>query len=267
MNDNQFELKGYLERIRYGSVLDTSIECLTSLHSAQLYTIPFENLDIHLGKSIDLAPDKLIQKLVYDKRGGYCFELNGLFLMALQAIGFDARPLLGRVHITGKPTGRGHQVTLVEIDGEQWVVDVGFGGDTPRCPIALTDNAQFKLKDQTLRIGKSREFGFMLQIQKNSMWENLYSFDLGHVYPGDIEYGNYYTSTSPNSVFVNARIAVRPTKAGTLTLFNNTFKKVISDAESCVEISHGQEYIEVLEKQFGIKLDHEPDALMALFTQ
>ena len=84
MNDFKFDREAYLKRINYKNDLTVSIECLRQLHYAQLFTIPFENFDIVLGKGIDLEPAKLFDKLVHHRRGGYCFELNGLFLMALQ---------------------------------------------------------------------------------------------------------------------------------------------------------------------------------------
>ncbi len=133
----EFDRNTYLQRINYSGETTPTSDTLKALHHAQLYNIPFENFDIQLGRGIDLAPGAIFEKLVHQVRGGYCFELNGLFLMALQAFGFDVRPLLGRVHITGTPTGRGHQIELVTIEGEQWIADVGLGVGTPRAPIPL----------------------------------------------------------------------------------------------------------------------------------
>lgn len=97
------------------------------------------------------------------KRGGYCFELNGLFLMALKYFGFDARPLLGRVHVTGTPTGRGHQVELITIEDTLWIADVGFGEDTPAAPIPLELNRPTTLARQTVRLVDDERFGIMVQ--------------------------------------------------------------------------------------------------------
>ena len=91
------------------------------------------------------------------------------------------------VHITGEATGRGHQVSLVTINGKQWIADVGFGRDTPRAPVPLEINAPVELQNQMLRIIESKEFGFMLQKLEADIWKDLYSFDLGHVCQGDIQ--------------------------------------------------------------------------------
>lgn len=261
MADIEFDLNLYLSRIRHSLDVGPTLECLRSLHRAQHYAIPFENFDIQLDRSIDLALDTLFRKLVLGSRGGYCFELNGLFLAALQKIGFEARPLLGRVHISGEATGRGHQISLVTIDSQPWIADVGFGADTPRCPLPLETDTPISFGGLTLKIIESDEFGFMVQAHKEGIWRNLYSFDLEHVFPGDIEYGNHYTSTHPSSIFVVARIAVLPQESGYLSLFDNTLTSVTADRNESSVIEDGESYLDVLEKKFGIKLDSSFDTL------
>jgi len=107
MDDTVFAPDLYLARLHYAGSVRPTEDRLEVLHRAQAYTIPFENFDILLGRGIALEPAALCDKLVRRARGGYCFELNGLFLLALRAFGFDARALLARVHLTGTPTGRG----------------------------------------------------------------------------------------------------------------------------------------------------------------
>ena len=153
--ESLFNSTRYLERINCNSSPKPTFEFLKEIHNAQLYTIPFENFDICLNRVINLEPAAIFEKLVRKARGGYCFELNGLFLMALKSFGFDARALLGRVHITGVPTGRGHQVSLVTIDGNQWILDVGFGAETPQVPIPLRFNQPITCEGQILRLVES----------------------------------------------------------------------------------------------------------------
>ncbi|SRR5579884_1899960 len=97
MSESSLRLDAYLERIRYDGPLSPSIETLCRLHRAQVMNIPFENLDLFLGRSIQLDSASLMSKLVEGRRGGYCYELNGLFLMVLQRLGFSVTPLAGRV--------------------------------------------------------------------------------------------------------------------------------------------------------------------------
>ncbi len=121
----KFDTTAYLQRLRLSESISPTTKGLRTLQRAQFFNIPFENFDIQLGRGIDLDPARLFDKLVHHPRGGYCFELNGLFLMALRAFEFEARPLLARVHTSGEPSGRGHQLALVDLDDrhgwQMWV--------------------------------------------------------------------------------------------------------------------------------------------------
>jgi N-hydroxyarylamine O-acetyltransferase len=264
MNKQDFDHYAYLQRINYDGEIIPTLGQLKALHHAQLYTIPFENFDVLLGRDINLEPGTLFHKLVHKRRGGYCFELNGLFLMALKAFGFDARALLGRVHITGTPTGRGHQIELVTLQGTQWIADVGFGGETPRAPIPLELNQPTIHDGQTVRLVSSDRFGIMLQTLKGDQWQDLYSFDLGHVCPADIDYGNHFNSTHPSALFTFARVAALPIHNGVITLFNNTLTKVTEGKEHVRELAEGQAYLDALKTHFGIELDGSYEDLRPL---
>lgn len=264
MNKQDFDREAYLQRINYDGEITPTLDQLKALHHAQLYTIPFENFDILLGRGINLEPRALFNKLVHKRRGGYCFELNGLFLMALKAFGFDARPLLGRVHITGTPTGRGHQIELVTLQGRQWIADVGFGSDTPRAPIPL-ELDQPKIHDgQKIRLIDADHFGIMVQAFKEDEWQDLYSFDLSHVCSADIDYGNHFSSTHPSSIFTFARVAALPVHDGVIAIFDTTLKRTISGKEEVQELAEGQAYLDALKTHFGIELDAPYEMLRPL---
>ena len=264
MTTFEFNRGAYLQRINYSGETPPTLRTLKALHHAQLYTIPFENFDIQLGRGIDLTPGAIFAKLVRQMRGGYCFELNGLFLMALKAFGFNVRPLLGRVHITGTPTGRGHQIELVTIEGKQWIADVGFGAGTPRTPIPLEMDRPASHDGQTVRLVNSDLWGIMLQVLIDDQWMDLYSFDLGHVCQADIEYGNHFTSTHPSSLFVFARVAALPVERGVFTLFNNTFKRTLAGRDEEMELEEGQTYLDALKSHFGIELNAPYESLRPL---
>jgi len=264
MDDFEFEVDAYYRRINYTGETAPTVKTLKALQHAQFYTIPFENFDVQLGRGISLEPEAIIEKLVHKRRGGYCFELNGLFLMALKSIGFDARALLARTHVAGTPSGRGHQIELIKIQGKQWIADVGFGGDTPRAPIPLELNQPTMHDGQKVRLVDAEHFGIMLQILKDDQWIDLYSFDLGHVCLADIDYGNHFTSTHPNSLFVFARVAALPVENGVVTLFNRTLKRTIHGNEGVQELAEGQAYLDALKNHFGIELDAPYEKLRPL---
>ena len=264
MSEQGFKLDEYLARLNYSGAVQPTEDRLEALHRAQFFTIPFENFDILLGREISLEPEVLFDKLVNRPRGGYCFELNGLFLMALRAFGFDARPLLARVHVAGVPSGRGHQIALVTLKDRQWITDVGFGKQNLRAPLPL-ELDQPKTRDgNTFRFRDAEHCGTMLQYSTGSGWQDLYSFDLGHVYPADIAYGNYYTSTNPNSFFTFVRVAALPVDGGAITLFNNTLQTVSAEKAQEEELAEGQAYLDALKTHFGIELDAPYEALTPL---
>lgn len=264
MDNTIFALDAYLERLRYSGSVQPTEDGLEGLHRAQAYTIPFENFDILLGRGVLLEPAAIFDKLVGQARGGYCFELNGLFLMALQSLGFNARALLARVHITGTPTGRGHQLLLVSLRGREWIADVGFGGPGLRAPIPFELNHPVTQDGQTFRLVEAEPFGVMLQTLQNTQWQNLYSFDLGHVVPADIAYGNHFTSTHPSSFFTFARVAALPTPHGRIALFNCTLRTVTGGVEQVQELEEGQPYLDALKAHFGIELGVPYEALRPL---
>lgn len=264
MDTPTFSLDAYLARLNYSGSVQPTEAGLEVLHRAHAYAIPFENFDILLGRGITLEPRALCHKLIHQARGGYCFELNGVFLMALQAIGFEARALLARVHLVDPPTGRSHQLLLVTMQGKQWIADVGFGGPGLRAPIPFELNRIATQDGQSFRVVEAGPYGVMLQTLANGEWQNLYSFDLGHVFPNDILYGNYFTSTHPNSFFTFARVAALPTPNGRVSLFNQTLRILSSDGEQVRELGEGQVYLDALKTYFGIELNAPYEAIRSL---
>ncbi len=257
-----FNTQNYLKRLQLTSPPSIDEIGLKALQKAQQSCIPFENFDIPAGQGINLAAEHVFNKLVNQQRGGYCFELNALMLMALQQFGFQARALLARVHLGDRPSGRSHQLCLVELDGEQWIVDTGFGSQTPRAPLPLRLDEVLETDLQTFRFIADDRFGYLLQSHINGNWEDLYSFDMQHVCENDLEYGNHCTSTMPTSTFVTSWVGCLRTENGQKTLLNLTYKEVDGDQTVIKELTPGIEYLAVLEQQFGIKLDCAYESLM-----
>ncbi|GHA53483.1 arylamine N-acetyltransferase [Photobacterium aphoticum] len=249
---NHALLSAYLQKIQFESDITVDLNTLFALHQQQHRTIPFENLDIVNGQAVTLDEDAIFEKLVNNHRGGYCFELNGLLHRVLKAVQFDVVKTLGRVHVSGTPTGRGHLVNIVTLDNQQWLVDAGFGASTPRTPLPLKLNQVLNTDTQTFRFVHDAQFGFMLQCMENEEWQNLYSLDMNEVCQGDLEYGNHYASTSPHSLFTNNLIAIARTAQGNVTLFNDRLK--ITDAGTTTEklIQDETQYNHILKMHFGI---------------
>lgn len=267
MDISAFKPLQYLKRIHHSGRVRLTEDGLEDLHRAQVCTIPFENFDVLLGRGISLEPATVFNKLVRKSRGGYCFELNGLFLMALQAFGFKARALLARVHRHGTPSGRGHQISLVTIQGRDWISDVGFGSPHLPAPIPLEIGYSATLDGREFRLAEAGPFGTMLQTLNDGLWQNLYSFDEGYVCQMDIAYGNHYTSTHPDSFFTFARVAALPSPGGRVSLYDRTLRINTSETDQVTELEEGQTYLDALKTHFGIELEIPYDALPPIRAQ
>ena len=248
----EFPLADYLQRIGLDSVPAADRQGLSQLHHAQFFSIPFENLDIQLGRLIKLDSRSLIDKLIYKKRGGYCFELNGLLLMALETLGFSARPLLARVHLEDPPSGRTHQVNAVQLGSETWLIDAGFGAGGPRFPMLMKDGWSHMQGGVGFRVLRKEPYGWIVQSWESS-WKDSYSFEEGWVSGPDIEVANFYTSHSPQSHFTTMRTVSKPTDNGRTSLQNQVLTILHGDSEQVREVEES-ETLDVLAREFGLNL-------------
>ncbi|QIZ78773.1 arylamine N-acetyltransferase [Ferrimonas lipolytica] len=245
-------LAEYFSRIGLDNKVDLTLAGLTRLHRYQHRSIPFENLDVIAGLPIKIEAGAIHKKLVQDKRGGYCQELNGLLYNVASALGFEARVLLGRVHLGKEPSGRGHRVTMVTIDKQQWLVDCGNGAFTPRAPLPIVMGQELKTDIQTFRFVADEHFGYLLQLKSSGNWSSIYSLDMSHVCQSDLEYGNHYTSTSPYSLFTRNSMAVLPIENGTVTLFNRTLRVTEKGHTTVIILADEDAYLQALADYFGL---------------
>jgi N-hydroxyarylamine O-acetyltransferase len=262
-----FDREAYLNRIGLDENVSSTENGLEALHRAQTYNIPFENFDIHLDRGISLEPQILFNKLVKHQRGGYCFEQNYLFGMALDAFHFERRPLLARVHYSGELTPRAHLINLVHFGDRDWITDVGFGSVQLRAPIPLERDRIVTNDGLEFRLIESENFGNMLQASEDGKWKNMYSFDLEHVWPIDIEMGNHYTSTHPDFFFTKVRVAVRTNPFGKITLMDFCLREISEGQETEITLEPGPAYLELLETKFGIFIDAPYEALKPTFYE
>jgi N-hydroxyarylamine O-acetyltransferase len=230
--------------------------------------IPFENLDVIVGRKINLNYKNLYNKIVTNERGGYCFELNILFSQLLKAIGFTPKPVLGRVWLRNpkKIPPRNHLAHLIEIDYKVYVTDVGFGGLTTRIPLDINETAEINDKDGVVRILPFGENQFMLQRKVDNDWSNQYSFENVDISEEDIEISNYYMSTNHNSHFIKDNFIGKFTQNGRVGLFNTQMS--IRNGINTIDKKHipyGSEWIETLKTKFGLRLDFSQKELNKLF--
>lgn len=229
MTDARFELDRYLDRIGLAAAPRADLAGLVAVHSAQLRAVPFENLDILLCGGVDIDPSAVFDKLVSRRRGGYCFECNGLLCDALRAIGFDAELRLGRVVLDradGPVPGRTHAIVEVRIAGDAYIADAGFGGPTPRGPVPLREGGtrDDDAGQGAWRLRRAPAFGWrMSRIEPGRPPRDLYVFDQTTVHPADVAVGNHWTSTHPSCHFTQRLMAVRHTADGRIALSGRRF--------------------------------------------
>ncbi|MGH8995864.1 MAG: arylamine N-acetyltransferase family protein [Acidimicrobiales bacterium] len=176
-----------------------------AIHRAHATSIPFENLDPATGTAVSLDVDRLEDKLVARRRGGYCFEHNLLLKAALKSVGIhDVTPMLARVRQGGnsRPRPRSHLILRVVVDGAAWHADVGFGGDTLLDPIPFGAGAEVEQSGWRYRTVEDGP-EVVLQTWREGAWIDLYGFVPEPAEPIDIDVANWYTCTNPRSPFVS----------------------------------------------------------------
>ena len=256
----------YFGRIGHAGPTRPDRDTLEALHRAHRFAIPFENLDIPLGRGISLRPERLFDKLVVQRRGGYCFEQNALFLEMMRTIGFEARPVLARVWLAaeGVPP-RTHTFNLFDVGGEALLVDVGFGGSFVP-PLLLAAGAEAATSDGARhRLSEHPDHGWMLERDGGEGWQPQYSFTLDAVWPADLETANHFTATGPGTRFTTLRIASAPTEDGYVSLIDRTLTTSRLGRSEAQEIAEADDYRRVLEERFGLTLAPSEVAALGLF--
>ena len=259
------QLDAYLRRIG-AATAGSGRETLVAVQRAHRLAVPFENLDIPLGRGIDIRPDRLFDKIVERRRGGYCFEQNALFLGMLRALGFEARPLLARVWLMAESTPpRTHTLNLVEVDGAQHIADAGFGGGyTPPMPLRADEVATSE-DGVRHRLRRDPEHDWMLERDAGTGWAPQYSFTIERVWPADLEAANHWTSTRPNTRFTTLRIVSKALPDGYASLVERTLTLSRGGGAEVSEIEDVESYRSTLANGFGLDLTPEEVGALGLF--
>jgi N-hydroxyarylamine O-acetyltransferase len=257
------DLDGYLRRLDTKPAERADLPELTRLQRAHRAVLPFENLDIMLGRSIALDLEPLQAKLIHRHRGGYCHEHNLLFAAALERSGFQVTRLLARI-VTGSATRpRTHMTLRVVLDGAAYLCDVGLGGGAPLEPIAMRPGQVVEQDGWGYGLVATDRWTFRGRIGPD--WSDLYTVTLDPAEPIDYAVANHYTSTHPRSPFVG-RPLVQATRAGRrLLLDGRTFTRLSPDGTREVSELDGTEFRRVLTGDFDLRLGNdELDRLVGL---
>jgi len=246
------DVKRYLQRLQLDIPLKNDLITLITLHRAQAFTIPFENFNVHLKHPIPLDKESLFEKLILDNRGGYCYELNILFSLLLEEIGFEITPLIGRplYGYNNAIRPKTHMVLKVTTEGQDYLCDLGFGERGLIEPIALKYHQEYEQFGEVFQLVPHTE-GYELQTKITDNWISLYSFDLVPQKYVDYELANFFNMHSPDSRFTQQVICAMPTPKGRILLLDKAFKTNHANTT----ISSHKHYNKVLSDNFGINQD------------
>ena len=254
-SDRAFDLAAYFARIGYDGPRTPTLETLRVIQRLHPQAIAFENLNPLLAIPVRLEIEPLQQKLILSRRGGYCFEQNGVLLHALRALGFRVTGLAARV-VWNQPdpsaiTPRSHMVLKVELDEGTYIADVGFGM-SPTAPLRLVPEITQDTPHESFRLVQ-RDGHYVLQCNLKGHWTSFYLFDLQEQAPVDYQVANHYVSTWPTSHFVTSLIAARATADGRYGLRNNKLSIHRNNGESEQRVlSSAAEVSAVLADLFGV---------------
>ncbi|MDV0597238.1 MULTISPECIES: arylamine N-acetyltransferase family protein [unclassified Enterobacter] len=241
MQSNNFNISTYFKRINYTGPVAADTATLHALMRHQLFSVPFENLDVQAGKIVSLAPDDIADKVLTQGRGGYCYEVNGLFAMALEAIGIPYRFVAARPMFYPARRPKTHMALIAEVDSRQWLCDLGFGSYGIRAPMALdTLDVDIMQDFDTFRLSRSAEGEYLLQAKVEGEWARQYGFDLTPQEWIDFVPANYLNSTHPDAIFVQKLVVVQHRPEGREILLGDVLKTITTDGVEIQQLAEGE---------------------------
>jgi N-hydroxyarylamine O-acetyltransferase len=245
----------YLRRIGIEkSDFAANLETVKLLQRQHLLNVPFENLDIHWKRPIVLDAENFYRKIVEEKRGGFCYELNGLFYELLGKIGFQSRIISARVS-----NGKGgfgaeydHLAILTEIEGEEYLVDVGFGKFTAE-PLKFVLDAEQEDEGGVFLIRKLDEDYFEVIRKEGDAWASEYIFKPLKRDLTEFAGMCLFHQTSPESHFTQGKVCSLMTDSGRKTLTDKRFIETVNGQKNEIEIDSEEEFDRILESEFHIR--------------
>jgi N-hydroxyarylamine O-acetyltransferase len=247
------DVPAYLDRIRYEGPATPNAETLRSLHRAHMFAVPFENLDISLGREIICDERRFLNKIVTERRGGFCYEMNGAFAALLRALGFKVTLLSARV--SGDDGSDGpefdHLALRVELD-QPWLADVGFG-DSFVEPLLLEpglEQEQFGRRYRLISAGS----GLCLEANADGAWKKQYLFTLQVRQLSEFAAMCHYHQTSPDSPFTRKRVCSLVTPGGRITMTGDKLIETRNGVRVERVLQGDEEWRAALRERLGVSL-------------
>lgn len=252
------DVQKYLQRIGLSTIENVDVKTLQQLQQQHLLHIPFENLDIHLGKPILLDYENIFKKVILQNRGGFCYELNGLFYLLLEQVGYSVKRVSARVLGSSGNLGPefDHLAVIVRLGAEDWLVDVGFGKFS-FIPLKIElDLIQHDGTDQHKVLQYDEHHLGVYTFNEKEEWQLGYIFTLQARAVSEFEQMCHYQQTSPETNFTKRRLITIPNKNGRITLMDTKLK--ITDHGKSIEtpVTSEEEFQNYLKKYFGMEYEY-----------
>lgn len=252
MKADNFTLDRYFERIGYQGNAKADPSTLKALMRSQLFSVPFENLDVQAGKIVSLVPEEIVEKILGHRRGGYCYEVNGLFAMALESLGISYQFIAARPMFYPVRRPRTHMAIVAKVEGEMWLCDLGFGSYGIREPMRLSMlDTEVRQDNDFYMLSKTNEHEYLLKARIDGEWSNQYGFDLSPQEWIDFVPANHFNSTHPDTIFVQRLLVVLHNPAGRDILLDDVLKTVHNGETTKRQVS-SEERLLLLKNKFGL---------------
>lgn len=246
----------YLEMVGIKRHHET-VRFINELIENHLEAFSFNNIDVFKfqgKKLLALDTESLFQKIVVEKRGGYCFEQNKLMYEVLKSLGFDVTSKLGRVvYNKNVDAPRTHRMTVLELDGQRYLIDVGFGAYTPNCMVPFSGEKVDVLGEKYYIVRDQNSYKLIADRREESSFV-YYVFDLNEYTESDFFLGNFYTNTYSESKFVKDLIVAKKNKNRILFITEGKFVKLESGKRTEENLSSKEDIEKALHRHFGAQL-------------
>lgn len=248
------DIQAYLQRIQFPGTPKPNYQTLVDLQRSHLLTVPFENLSIHWGEPIFLQEQALFNKIVQRKRGGFCYELNGLFSALLRELEFSVTRLSAGVYDPSHGMGPefDHMTIMVELD-RRYLLDVGFG-DSFRQPLLLDERGDQMQGSRAYRIERDGEHYILLEKRPEDEWNLRYRFILQPRCLDDYQEMCIYHQTSPDSAFTQNRVCSKATPDGRITLSDMRIIETKNGVRNERKLANDEEFLQLLDLHFGFTM-------------
>jgi len=245
----------YLDRISYTGPPDCSVEALFALQEAHYIAVPYENFDILAGKPISLELSDIYRKIVLEHRGGYCFELNGLFGALLKELGYCVTEHFSRYLRDEPPLPMPrHRVLVVNVQDKRYFTDVGVGGVVPRWPLVLDSCIEQKQNNETYRLNFDPVLGNIIQEYRNGGWSNYISFTNEPAYLVDFIATNYWCQYAKESIFNKEPMAAILTSNGRVTMFGNEVRIFSPEGIKVIPVNNQEDFKKLAYEWFRVRV-------------